>query len=96
MVVSLLYYKKFLNTLNSNALQLNPYDPYVENNIVNDKQQTICFHMDDCKLIHQNSKMTDEFINTLRDEYNSVFEDGPGKMKMNQVKVHEYPGMTLE
>ena len=52
--------------------------------------------MDNCKIIHQDSKENDEFINTLRDEYESVFEYGSGKMKVSQGKVHEYLGMTLD
>ena len=52
--------------------------------------------MDDCKLRHQDSKANDEFINTLRDKYESVFEDGSGKMKVIRGKLHEYLGMTLD
>ena len=89
MVASLLYHKKFVNTLNMNGFQLNPYDPCVENRIVNDKQQTIWFHVDDCKISHKDSKVNDEFIDTLQDEYKSVFEDGSGKMKVTRGKLHE-------
>ena len=72
--------------------QLNTYDPCVSNRLVNNKQQTICFHVDKCKLSHQYRKVNDEFVNTLRDEYESVFEDGSGKIKVIQGKVHEYLG----
>ena len=73
MVASLLYYNKFVKILNKNGLQLNLYNPCAANIIVNDKKQTICFQADDCKLIHQDSKVNDEFINTLRNEYKGVF-----------------------
>ena len=62
---------------------------------MNNKQQTTCFRVDECKLSHQDIKVNDEFINTLRDEYDSVFEDGYWKIKVIRVKVHEYLGMTL-
>ena len=52
--------------------------------------------MNDCKLSHQDSKVNDEFINTLRDEYESVFEDGSKIMKSSRVKLHDYLGMTLD
>ena len=52
--------------------------------------------MDDCNLIHQDREVNDEFINILRDEYESVFEDGSRKMKVRKVKLHEYLGMILE
>ena len=41
---------------------------YLRNIPVNNKQQTICFHVEYCKTIHQDSEVNDELINTLRDE----------------------------
>ena len=79
MVVSLIYYKEFEKTLKRTGFPINPYYPCVANHLVNDKQQTICFHVDDCKLSHQDSEVNDKLINTLRDEYDSVFEDVSGK-----------------
>ena len=64
--------------------------------MLNNKQQTICFHVEDCTLSHQDSELNDEFINTLLDEYDSVFEDGSGKMKLIRGKLHDYIGMTLD
>ena len=83
MVSSLMYYNKFVKTMKRIGFQLNLYHPCVENSLVNYKQQTICFHVYDCKLSHQDSKLNDKFINTLRDEYESVFEYGYRKMKMS-------------
>ena len=48
-----------------------------------------------CKIIHQYIKVNGKFINKLCDEYESVFEDGYGKTKVSQVKVHDYLGMNL-
>ena len=59
------------------------------------QKKTICFHMEDYKLSHKDSKVNDEFINTLRDEYEIISEDGYGKMKMIRGKLNEYLGMTL-
>ncbi len=36
---------------------MNPYDPCVWNKIMNGKQLTIVFHVDDCKLSHVDSKI---------------------------------------
>ena len=66
------------------------------NRVVSKKQQTVCWHVDDCKLSHVDTKINDGFIETLRDEYESIFEDGSGKMKVSRGKVHEYLGMTLD
>jgi hypothetical protein len=96
MVAGLLYYLKFSKTLKRNDFTINPYDPCVANRMVNGKQQTICWHVDDCKLSHVDSKVQDEFIQVLRDEYESIFEDGSGKMTVSRGKVHTYLGMTLD
>ena len=40
--------------------------------------------MDDCKLSHKDSEVNDEFIDTLRNEYESVIEDRSGKIKVSQ------------
>ena len=95
MVASLLYYNKFVNTPKSTGFQLNPYDPFVANHLVNDKQNTIFLHVYDCNIVHQDRKLNEKFINTLRDKYKSVFEDGSVKMKVSQGKVHKYLGMNL-
>jgi hypothetical protein len=47
MVAGLLYYLKFSKTLKRNDFTINPYDPCVANRMVNEKQQTICWHVDD-------------------------------------------------
>ncbi len=96
MMAGLLYYGKFCKTLKREGFELNPYDPCVGNKMVSAKQQTICFHVDDCKLSHVDPKANDKLIGAFREEYESIFEDGSGKMKVSRGKVHEYLGMTLD
>ena len=96
MTASLLYYCKFAKTLKRNGFEINPYDPCVANRMVDGKQQTVCWHVDDCKISHKDSKANDEFIEVLREEYESIFEDGSGKMSVSRGKVHTYLGMTLD
>ena len=74
---------------------MNPYDPCVWNKEVNKKQLTICFHVDDCKLSHVDSKVLENTVEWLQSEYKSIFEDGSGKMKVHFGK-HKYLGMTLD
>jgi hypothetical protein len=62
---------------------------------VDGKQQTCGFHVDDCFLTGQTAA-NDAFVETLREEYESVFEDGSGKLKVQRGKVLEYLGMTLD
>jgi hypothetical protein len=75
---------------------INPYDTCVANKIIEGKQMTICFHVDDCKLSHRKKKVTDTMIEYLREEYESIFEDGIGAMTVSIGKIHKYLGMTLE
>jgi hypothetical protein len=96
MVASLLYYRKFTKSLTSVRFKINPYNPCVANKIVNGTQMTICFHVDDCKLSHHSSRANDNIIDWLRQEYESIFEDGSGKMTVSRGRVHKYLGMTLD
>jgi hypothetical protein len=90
MVASLLYYRKFTKSLTSVGFKINPYDPCVANKIVDGTQMTICFHVDDCKLSHRSSRANNNIIDWLRQEYESIFEDGSGKMTVSRGRVHKY------
>ena len=52
--------------------------------------------MDDCKISHLIPKVVDETIEWLRSEYEHVFEDGTGEMKVHRGKTHKYLGMSLD
>ena len=45
---------------------INPYDRRTANRMVDGKQQTILWHVDDCK-ISGSKKTNDEFIEVIRD-----------------------------
>ena len=80
MVASLLYYRKFTNSLKSKNFTMNPYNPCVWNKMVNSKQLTIVFHVDDCKFLsHVDLKVIDDTIDWLCEDYESVFKDGSGE-----------------
>ncbi len=96
MVASLLYYKKFVKSLKPNGFRLNPYDPCMANKQVKGEQLTVCFYMDDCKISHLIPKVVDKTTEWLRLEYENVFEDGTGQMKVHHGKTHKYLGMPLD
>jgi hypothetical protein len=96
-IAGLLYYRKFKKTFERNDFTLNPYDPAcVANIVVEHKQQTVCWHVDDCKLSHVDPKINDQFIDTLREEYENIFEDGTGKMTVHRGKHLKYLRMDLD
>lgn len=96
MVASLLYYKKFTNSLTKHGFKANPYDPCMWNKLIKKKQIMICFHVDDCKLLHESSNVLMQTIKWLKDEYESIFEDGSRAMRVHTGCIYEFLGMTLD
>jgi hypothetical protein len=96
MVASLLHYWKFVKSLTEIDFAINPYDQCVANKMIEGDQMTICFHVDDCKLSHRKTKVMDSMIEYLRQEYESIFEDGSGEMMVSRGKIHKYLCMTLD
>ena len=95
-IASLLYYRKFRKSVELNGFTVNPYEPCVVNMTVDGHQQTICWHVDDCKISHVDPKANDDFIEVLRQEYENIFEDGTGKMTVHLGKKLKYLGMDLD
>jgi hypothetical protein len=58
----------------------------------------VCFHMDDCKILHLTPKVVDKMIECwlVQSEYKNVFEDGTKQMKVHRSKTHKYLGMSLD
>jgi hypothetical protein len=96
MVASLLYYRKFTTSLSKEGYRMNPYDPCIWNKMIDGKQMTICFHVDNCNLSHISLKAIDKMIEWLRRDYESIFEDGSRKMMVHQGKVNTYLGMSID
>ena len=59
--------------------------------MVNRKQQTVRFHVDDLLSSHENPTVNDEFYKWLNKKYG-----GYGKVKSNLGKVHDYLGMKFD
>ena len=96
MFASLLYCRKFTKSLTDVGFKINPYDQCVANKMTDGQQMTISYHVDDCKMSHRRSKLNYRMIKWLRREYESISEDGSGKMTVRRGKVHKYLGMTLD
>jgi hypothetical protein len=86
---ALLCYLKLLKDLEDKGFELNPYDPCVANKVINGKQFTITWHVDDLKLSHVDTKVVDDTITWLKSIYG---ED----MSVSRGKKHDYLGMDLD
>ena len=87
----LLFYKKFRASIERIGYEVNPYDPCVANKIINGKQHTISWHVDDLKSSHVDPKVNDDFQQWLQKEYGQVKE-----ITATRGKRHVYLGMTLD
>ncbi|CAJ1968996.1 unnamed protein product [Cylindrotheca closterium] len=63
--LSLLFYNQFQNDLEAKGFVFNLYDPCVANKVVDDKQQTIRFHVDNLMSSHMDPKVNGEFAEWL-------------------------------
>ena len=87
----LLYYKKFKKAIEERGYVLNAYDPCVANKMINGKQHTISWHVDDLKASHVDPKVNDEFEEWLQKEFGQIKE-----VTGTRGKRHVYLGMTLD
>jgi hypothetical protein len=93
LISSLLYYKKFRKDIESIGFDINPYDICVANRVVNEKQHTITWHVDDLKSSHVDPKVNDKFAIWCESTYGS---DDLGNVKVVRGKVHDYLAMIMD
>jgi hypothetical protein len=82
---ALLFYLKFVGGIESQGFALNPYDPCVANKVINGKQFTVVWHVDDIKILHADEKEVSRLITWLKSIYG---ED----MRVSRGRVHDYLG----
>ena len=84
---ALLWYELFSGTLQEMGFTLNPYDPCVANKIVDGKQCTIVWFVDDNKISHVNAQVVTDVIAKIEERF--------GKMTVTRKKVHVFLGMHI-
>ena len=62
---ALLFYCKLVADITSLGYVINPYDPCVSNKMINGKQITICWHVDDLIIGHVESSVVTTFLTWL-------------------------------
>jgi hypothetical protein len=72
---------------------VNPYDPCVANCIVNRKQHTVSWHVNDLKSSHVDSKVNDQFLQLFENMYAS---NDIGHVKAIHGNSHDYLAMILD
>ena len=89
MRASLLFYLKLVDELIEDGFELNPYDPCVANKMVNGKQMTICWHVDDLKASHMDGLELTKFVHKMAKIYGD-------EITVRRGSCHDYLGMDLD
>ena len=89
---ALLFWKNLSEFLiNDQGFEVNPYDWCVVNKVINGKQCTIGWHVDDLKISHTDKHVVEEIITVLDEQYG---KETP--ISVHRGPVQEYLGMTID
>ena len=88
---ALLFWKLLTQTLLEWDFEVNPYDWCVANAVINGKQCTVVWHVDDLKISHMDEEIITHLINRLSDRFG---QEAP--LTVTRGKVHDYLGMILD
>jgi hypothetical protein len=87
-----LFYDKLRGILEEWGFTINNYDECTFNKMVNGKQLTVQFHVDDLKISH----MEEDVIKNMVKDLNGIFGQDGTLLEASYGKVHEYLGMTID
>lgn len=88
---ALLFWKLLTKFLKDKGFVINQYDWCVASKIIDGKQCTVLWHVDDLKISHVDPDVVAEFIRMIDEEFS---KEAP--ITISHGKVHEYLGMTLD
>ena len=84
---ALLWYQLFYSHLKDMGFVLNPYDPCVANKMINEKQCTITWYVDDTKISHVDPEVVTDVIEQIEAKF--------GKMTVKRGSEHVFLGMHI-
>jgi hypothetical protein len=84
---ALLWYELFSETLKKMGFKLNPYDPCVANCMIEGKQCTIVWYVDDNKISHVDPRVVGMVIERIESRFD--------KMTVTRGREHEFLGMSI-
>ena len=87
-----LFYDKLRGLLESWGFIINDYDECTFNKMVNGKQLTVQFHVDDLKISHMDEIVIKDMVKDL----NGIFGTNGTLLEASYGKIHEYLGMTID
>ena len=86
---ALLFYKRIMSDLEDRGFVVNPYDPYVANNIVDGAKMIVCWNVDDLKISHMDKEMVTAFTVKMANIYGA-------NTTISMGRVHDYLGMEID
>jgi hypothetical protein len=66
---ALLFYRKLVKEFKEMVFEINPYDPCVANKLVDEKQMTVRWHVDDLMISHVDKGKILKFVRWIKDIY---------------------------
>ena len=84
---ALLWYELYVSTLKDFGFELSPYDLCVANSVINGKQCTIEWYVDDNKISHVDQVVVSDVIKRIESKF--------GKMSQTRGKDHDFLGMSM-
>ena len=67
--LALQWYKLYSETFMGKVFELNPYDRCVVNKIMNGKQCTLVWYVDNNKVSHMEAKLVEDLINVIKKNF---------------------------
>jgi len=87
-VSALLWYELFSGHLKEMGFEINPYDSCIANKLINGKQCTIAWYVDDMKISHVSKDVVTQIIQELEKKF--------GKMSVTRGCKQHFLGMSLQ
>ena len=83
----MLWYKLFSEHLEKMGFKINPYDPCIANKMVNGKQCTIAWYVDEAKISHVDKQVVTDIIEQIEERFQ--------KTTVTRGKKHTFLGMDI-
>ena len=84
---ALLWYELYAKTLKGMGFKLNPYDRCVANKIIDGKQCTIAWYVDDNKISHVDPKVVTSVLEAVKEHF--------GELVISRGNEHDLLGMKI-